>query len=162
MHVTKWGEYGILCSLFLASKSSTEESVSALEIAEAQAIPLQYAHQILLRLRRGGIITSERGPKGGFRLSRAPEEINLRELLEASEGQTFEVICESKAPYGELCGKEHHCALSTLWHDLKLAIDQVLESRTLGSLLENHEFFPKDAISALVSIQSRSKKRPAE
>jgi len=157
MHVTKWGEYGILCSLFLASRSESSDSISATEIAESQAIPLQYTHQILLRLRRGGIITSERGPKGGFHLRHAPEEINLKQILEASEGDTFEIICDSKPPYGELCGKEHHCALSGLWHELKIAIDNVLESKTLAELLKEHEFFPEDAISALVSIKSRPK-----
>jgi len=81
----------------------------------------------------------------------------LKQILEASEGDTFEIICDSKPPYGELCGKEHHCALSGLWHELKIAIDNVLESKTLAELLKEHEFFPEDAISALVSIKSRPK-----
>lgn len=124
MHVTKWGEYGILCSVFLArryaaavkaqassSASKTHSStvsgvpdelldpVGALEVAEQQGIPAQYTQQILQRLRRGGIVKSVRGAHGGYVLSRAPSEITLLDVMKAAEGSTFDVMCETSPAY---------------------------------------------------------------
>ncbi|NLF25682.1 MAG: Fe-S cluster assembly transcriptional regulator IscR, partial [Deltaproteobacteria bacterium] len=65
MRITKWGEYGILCCLYLARHGS-EHSVGALELSRERHIPLQYTQQILQRLRRGGVIESLRGPGGGY------------------------------------------------------------------------------------------------
>lgn len=143
MRITKWGEYGILCSLYLAGKELAERaSVSAQEISDAQGIPIQYTHQILQRLRKGDIIKSVRGPKGGFCLARPAKEVNLKQILEASEGATFEIICETAPPYGEHCGQEEHCSLSTIWRELKVKIDEVLTAKDLASLAAKHTFLP--------------------
>ena len=130
MRITKWGEYGILCTIFLAKMMEEEVSVTAQDIAKTQSIPLQYTHQILQRLRKGEIVESVRGPKGGYKLSRIPSEINLRQVLEASEGTTFEVICDSSPPYGDKCGQEHHCALG----DDGSEVANVLQVRELERL----------------------------
>ncbi|MCI5066648.1 Rrf2 family transcriptional regulator [bacterium] len=164
MRITKWGEYGILCSLFLAafqgrgtdapeSDAETTKTASANEIAESQQIPLQYTHQILQRLRKGDIITSLRGPRGGYLLSRPPHLITLKQILEASEGATFEIICDTNPPYGESCRSEEICGLSAVWRELKVAIDHVLEKKTLATLLES-QGSPVAKDSSLVSIAS--------
>lgn len=128
-------------------------SVTAQDIAKTQSIPLQYTHQILQRLRKGEIVESVRGPKGGYKLSRIPSEINLRQVLEASEGTTFEVICDSSPPYGDKCGQEHHCALSGVWRELKATIDATLEQKTVGDLVRHHDFYPGQTEETLVRIR---------
>lgn len=150
MRVTKWGEFGILCSLFLAEsqQSSGAEngpSVNATEIAEARSIPLQYTHQILQRLKKGGIIISERGPKGGYRLSRDPKEISLRDVLVAAEGGTFEVVCDSNPVYGESCAANTLCALRGVWGEVKNSVDSVLDSHNLASLIESQRELAQQA-----------------
>lgn len=128
MHVTKWGEYGILCSVFLAQRylagylaaletdqpgAVTEKGVvdnsamqgtnkgpvGALEVAQAQGIPAQYTQQILQRLRRGGIVASIRGAHGGYVLARHPAQITLLDIMKAAEGSTFDVMCETSPAY---------------------------------------------------------------
>jgi Rrf2 family protein len=150
MKITKWGEYGILCTLCLGAKYSPEDSIGAQEIATLQSIPLQYTHQILQRLKNGGIIESVRGPGGGYRLTRKPEEINLRQILEASEGATFQIMCDLHPIYGDACGAEQVCGLSAVWRELKIAIDSVLEGKTLAELLKVHKFYP--GVEDLVNI----------
>jgi Rrf2 family protein len=66
-------------------------------ISERQAIPARYLEQIFQRLRRAGLILSKRGPGGGYTLARAPEEISLREIIEALEGPLSESL-EMSAP----------------------------------------------------------------
>ncbi len=133
MRITKWGEYGILCCVYLAQKGQ-EACVGASELAEHQSIPLQYTQQILQRLRKGGVIASVRGPGGGYRIARSPEKITLKEIMDAAEGYTFQVICEVKTVP---CVNGADCALRALWYDLREAVDQVLEQRSLADLLKS-------------------------
>jgi Rrf2 family protein len=136
MHITRWGEYGILCSLYLARDYSPDSSVGAAEIAETQGIPLQYTQQILQRLRKGEIIESVRGPHGGYKLTTTPEKISLRKILYAAEGETFEIVCDANPVYEGRCDNAAHaCGLKLVWTDLKVAIDELLEKENLASLL---------------------------
>lgn len=134
MRVTKWGEYGILCSLYLATKVK-EGPIGAQEISEAKSIPLQYTQQILQRLRKGGIIKSARGPNGGYSLCRTPEQTTLKDIFCAAEGDTFEVVCDTDPIYPDRCGQEP-CGLHSVWNDLKASIDQLLASRSLAWVIE--------------------------
>ena len=135
MRITRWGEYGILSCLYLARKFAAEP-IGAAEISQAHAIPLQYTQQILHRLRKGAIIKSARGPHGGFSLTNEPAETSLKEILQAAEGRTFEVICESDPIYPEECLSKVDCGLKHVWHELKVAVDRLLDSYTLEQLLK--------------------------
>ena len=146
MRITRWGEYGILCCLYLASKHEDNHALGAAEIAESQNIPLQYAQQILHRLRKGGIIKSSRGPHGGFRLAKGPEDTNLKDVLYAAEGTTLEVICQTDPVYPNLCSSASACGLKDVWMDLKQAIDQVLEKQTLAIIMKKHTNFNHQAL----------------
>lgn len=133
MRVTKWGEYGILCSLYLA-RAGVDGSIGAAELAEYHSIPLQYAQQILQRLRRGNIIKSVRGPGGGYMLAAPSEQITLRDILMATEGNTFSVVCENHSIKTPVCSNPEDCALHNVWYELKESIDQILAQHTLAAL----------------------------
>jgi len=134
MRITKWGEYGILCCLYLARKSPSE-SVGAAELARYQAIPLQYTQQILQRLRRGGIIASVRGPGGGYKLARDAAKISLKDILQTAEGDTFQVICNTNTI--SCHNGSSACPLKPVWKELKSAVDALLANKTLASLVTN-------------------------
>lgn len=140
MRITKWGEYGILCCIYMARKFTVEQgreaSVGAAELAYAQDIPLQYTQQILQRLRKGGLVESVRGPGGGYLLSRSPDQINLKEILYAAEGETFEVICDNNVIFDDCTEAKRSCALRPVWYELKESVDALLASKTLALLLE--------------------------
>lgn len=110
-------------------------SVGAHDIADAQGLPLQYAQQILHRLKKGALVKSVRGPRGGYRLARSPQEISLKAILDATEGDTFKVICDADPIYHD-CGKgEMACTLRGVWSGLKGVIDGYLEQRMLSELV---------------------------
>jgi Rrf2 family iron-sulfur cluster assembly transcriptional regulator len=141
MHITQWGEYGIHCSMHVARcERSGNVPVGAAEIAQAQGMSLDYAQQVLQRLRKGGIIESVRGPSGGYRLTRPAKDISLREIFVAAEGDTFEVICETKLIDTERCAPGNGCCVRTLWQDLREHVNTFLSSRSLEQLLnaESH------------------------
>jgi Rrf2 family iron-sulfur cluster assembly transcriptional regulator len=139
MRVTKWGECGILCALYLAQRYD-DSTVGASDIAENQGLDLQYTQQILHRLRKGNVIESVRGPKGGYRLVRAPEKTTLKEILYAAEGDTFQIICDYAPIHPNdaspnQCATKETCSLHGVWQDLRTAIDALLEQKTLADLL---------------------------
>lgn len=155
MRVTKWGECGILCSLYLA-KNFGAGATGALEIAESQGLDVQYTQQILQRLRKGGVIESERGPRGGYKLARPPQDITLKHILYAAEGDTFQIICDyapihPDAENSSHCSTKENCGLHGVWQDLRTAIDKLLDERTLQDLLQT-----TPPSSGLVQIVKRS------
>ena len=142
MRVTKWGECGILCSLYLAERYGAPP-VGAAEIAETQGLDLPYTQQILQKLRKGDVIESARGPKGGYTLQRKPDQITLKQILYAVEGDTFQIICDHHplhpdAMHPTLCATRESCGLHGVWQDLRAAIDKLLEERTLADLLKKN------------------------
>lgn len=152
MHITQWGEYGVHCAVCVArAHAAGRQSIGAAEIAEAQQINIEYAQQILQRLRRGGVIESIRGPRGGYRLSRSANSISLLEILKAAEGETFAVICEHKPLSAVRCDADVPCYLRDLWFELRQNVDSFLEKYTLDELLER----ASPALDLPVQIGSR-------
>ena len=162
MRVTKWGECGILCSMHLARRYGGEPT-GAQEIADVHALDLQYTQQVLHRLKKGGIIESIRGPKGGYRLLRPPAEINLKDILYASEGDTFQIICDSAPLHPnpvepDLCATRETCSLHGVWQELRHAIDSLLSQKSLADLVAHQELLaPGHGSELLVAIRQRDR-----
>ncbi len=134
MRVTTWAEYGLIVSVHLAHHTG-EGPVAAREIAEREHLPADYVEQILLRLRRAGIVSSVRGARGGYRLARVPSEVTVKDVLDASEHGTFEVNCESHMVDPSRCLNGATCAIRPVWLVLRQRIDEVLSGIRLSDLL---------------------------
>ena len=159
MRITQWGEYGVLLSSYIAKRDHDGAStVGAAEIARAQDIDIQYAQQILQRLRKGGIIRSERGPSGGYRLCRPASEITLLDILVATEGDSFEVICDSKPINSTRCASQSSCGLRGIWYDLKDHMNVFLRKYTLEELsqMPNIAFSQSAADDPPINIRGRA------
>jgi Rrf2 family protein len=98
-------------------------------------LPPDYVEQILLRLRRAGLVNSVRGAKGGYLLAQSPESVSVRDVMTASERQTFEVNCETHPVNAERCHPETSCAIRPVWQALQRRVDDLLQSVTLADLL---------------------------
>ena len=85
MRLSHQVQYAI-CGVFDLAYNGQREPVQIRVISERQAIPSRYLEQIFQRLRRAGLVTSKRGPGGGYMLARTPARITLREVVEAVEG----------------------------------------------------------------------------
>ena len=96
MRITTWTEYSLIISSHLARRIvSGSQPVAARELAESERLPADYVEQILLRLRRAGLVESVRGAKGGYLLARPASDITVHDVMSASEHQTFEVNCDT-------------------------------------------------------------------
>ena len=134
MRITTWAEYGLICALNLAKRAG-EGPITGREIASSERLPADYVEQILLRLRRAGLVNSTRGARGGYMLAKAPDEISVREVIAASELGTFDLHCVTHPVGEERCAESQSCSIRPVWMLLQRKIDDVLDSVHLGDLL---------------------------
>ena len=134
MRITTLAEYGVICALHLARRAG-EGPVTGREIAEGERLPVDYVEQILLRMRRAGIVKSTRGAHGGYALAREASQVSVRDVIAASELQTFDLHCVSHPVEEERCSASHTCSIRPVWVLLQQKIDAVLDGVRLSDLL---------------------------
>jgi Rrf2 family iron-sulfur cluster assembly transcriptional regulator len=98
------------------------------EIAHAEDIPLPILSKVLLELARKGLLESRRGPGGGFRLSRRPELILLRDIVAAIDGLDQFLLCVTGLPG---CSDETPCPLHEMWKVMRTRLMDSFDTITL-------------------------------
>jgi Rrf2 family protein len=132
MNVSTKSEYGLRALIYLAGNRD-KEAVPAREIAEKWNVPVKYLEQILKTLKDAGIITSQVGLGGGYRLARAASLITAGEVIRILDGRLAPMGCVSSYDYEE-CEFEVACGLKTLWTRTRAAIIGVLDQTTIADL----------------------------
>lgn len=136
MRFTAMFRYG-LRALAVMSERYGQQPVSAKEISEMEDISSSFLEQLLAHLRRHDIIVGVRGPGGGFRLKRPPEEIKISEVVEALEGSFYVASCLSRNCEGKQvdpCDKFDDCVVVPILKRLERDIATVLSSYTLSDI----------------------------
>jgi Rrf2 family transcriptional regulator, cysteine metabolism repressor len=128
MRISAKAEYACLAVLALAQQRPGVSRVRIRDISQAYNIPERYLVQILLQLKRAGIVMSIRGSGGGYRLARASEMISIREILTAIEGPDR----TPADPAGAHAGVAS--ALAAVWENARCAERAVLEGTTIAQL----------------------------
>jgi Rrf2 family transcriptional regulator, cysteine metabolism repressor len=131
--ITTKSDYGMRAAIDLARLYPTGEPVQVKDIADRQGIPKDFLSLIMVDLRKGGIVESVRGPRGGYRLARTPAEVSMGEILEVLEGpiQLLECVSDSS---GEKCVKGVGCNMRGIWSRLTDTITGVLYGTSLEQL----------------------------
>jgi Rrf2 family protein len=111
--------------------------VTGREIAATERLPADYVEQILLRMRRAGIVSSIRGAHGGYVLADEPSAISVRQVVNASEHSTFDLRCVTHPVAEDRCSDASNCSIRPVWMMLQQRIDDALESVHLGDLLHD-------------------------
>ena len=137
MRVTTWTEYSLIITIHLARRQAAGAGpMAARELAEQERLPADYVEQILLRLRRAGLVESVRGAKGGYFLGREPGDISVRDVMTASEHQTFEMNCDHHPVNAERCAPGAACSIRPVWFALQQRIDDLLGGISLADLMK--------------------------
>lgn len=129
MRLSVRGDYGIRAVLELA-RHYENGLVQSGDIAARQSIPEPYLHQLLLALRKAGVVRSVRGPRGGHALARSPEDLTLEEVVEALEGPIIQDCSEDVSG----CVQRNGCALRRVWQGVDRATKRILSSTTIAQL----------------------------
>ena len=132
MKLSTRGRYGVRATLDLAINYG-KGPISLKDIAQRQAVSPKYLEQLLVSLKRAGILKSIRGAYGGYELAKHPSQIILSEVVQTLEGPIAPVECVIDP---KNCDRVGFCAAHDVWKKMKNAIDSVLESVTLQDLAE--------------------------
>jgi len=127
------GEYGVRFMVALA-RMDHGEPVSLTDIAEAEELPRAYLEQIIGGLRDAGIIDSQRGAHGGYRLARPANEVRMGAIMRALEGPIVPMAC--LAEEGSPCNRTGNCSVIPLWSRVRDAVAVALDSFTLADLTQ--------------------------
>tara|TARA_B100001758_G_scaffold241480_2_gene248390 strand:+ start:168 stop:608 length:441 start_codon:yes stop_codon:yes gene_type:complete len=133
MKLTSKGRYAVMAMADLA-KNNIKEPTSLTEISLRQGISLSFLEQLFYRLKKNNLVLSSRGPKGGYILSRSPNEIKLSTIIEAVDEKIKTVKCKKSSKKG--CnGKAVKCITHNLWDDLETHINNFFEKNTLWDIV---------------------------
>lgn len=132
MKISTKGEYGIRAMMELAQRYG-QGYIQSSDIAAVRHIPENYLYQLLITLRKAGLVRSRRGPQGGHMLARTPDRINLAEAVIALEGPLAPTTC-SEEGMTEDCGFSENCALREVWCRITAATQQILVETTFAEL----------------------------
>src|SRR5882672_10597491 len=127
MKISTKTEYGLRCLLSLA-RENVGESLSISEISKKEHVPKHYAHQILSRLRRAGLVKSIRGTEGGFVLAQPAAAVTVAQVVRVLEGVPFEDTCDHFNKHTD-CGHLSGCSIRPIWqiisHRMWEALDRI-------------------------------------
>ena len=131
MHISTKADHAVRALLVLAD-APDERPIPGGVVAAAQDIPAKYTENILVDLRRAGLVTSYRGSSGGFRLARSAKDITIADVIRATDGPLAEVRGQRPEDVAYEGVAEH---LQDVWVAVRTSIRRVLEQVTLAHVL---------------------------
>ncbi len=148
MRLTTKGRYAVTAMLDLALHAS-QGPVPLADISERQGISISYLEQLFAKLRRRELVTSVRGPGGGYQLSGDSHEISVASVIDAVDESVDATRCggQGDCQEGEICLTHH------LWRDLSAQLHGFLSGITLGELVAQRN---------IQQIAERQKRRQQE
>lgn len=134
MKLTSKGRYAVTAMLDVALHSQ-HGPVPLADISERQAISLSYLEQLFARLRKENLVSSVRGPGGGYQLGKSACEIAVGEVIRAVDESVDATRCQGKSD----CQGGARCLTHSLWQDLSDRITVFLDSITIGELMRQKD-----------------------
>ncbi len=142
MQVTKTLDYAVRSLTYMGNQPVEKHSMK--EISHEQHIPLNYLAKIMRRLVKKGLVRSTLGPDGGYTLRKLPNEINLRDVYEAIEGEIRMVDCMDK---DAICALYATCPQLPVWDRIQLSMIQILEDTTLEDMLKERKTLKMNTVN---------------
>lgn len=133
MMVSTRGRYALRVMIDLAEHGQGKY-LPMKSVAERQGISLKYMEKILRLLVSGNLVEGVQGKGGGYRLTRAPQDYSIREILELTEGSLAPVACLECG--AEKCQRAADCRTLPMWTELGRLVDDYLEKVTLADLMK--------------------------
>jgi Rrf2 family iron-sulfur cluster assembly transcriptional regulator len=136
MRITTRGRYALRASLALARLGGEDEPVSINVLSEKENISPVFLEQIFFKLRKAGIVSSVRGPGGGFCFARPLGSITVKEILDVAGEELDFSFCEKHA---KSCERTKVCPSHHVWAAVTELVNDYFNSITLASILNQYE-----------------------
>lgn len=143
MQITRATDYAVRVTIHLATVPASAR-VHGPILARSIDAPESFVSKVLQQLVQAGLVTSQRGMRGGFQLARRAADISLLEVVEAIEGPTQLNLC---LPQGPNCSKKDWCAAHPVWTEAQAALVKVLGKASIAQLA-------RDSISNLAKLHN--------
>lgn len=128
-------EYGLRCLLQIAGAPGGFLTIK--DIADREALTVAYVAKIMRALRKGGLVVSTRGQKGGYALTRSPREIDVAQVLEALGGPLHpRDFCRRFSGTQKKCVHDGDCSLRSMWVSIDRVVHDALSKTHLADLLK--------------------------
>jgi Rrf2 family cysteine metabolism transcriptional repressor len=134
MKVSTRGEYGVRAMVALAHHYGIGP-MSIAAVAKESSVPYAYLEQLIVPLRKAGLVESKRGAQGGYQLTRPPDEVKVGEVYRVMEGPVAPMDCVSEDESEQTCPLIDGCETRPVWLKLRDSIAGVLDSMTLADLI---------------------------
>ncbi|PIE83712.1 MAG: Fe-S cluster assembly transcriptional regulator IscR [Candidatus Contendobacter odensis] len=148
MKLSTKGRYAVTAMIHL-SIHDRFGPVTLSEISQCQGISLSYLEQLFAKLRKYGLVEGVRGPGGGYRLAREPEQVTIADIISAVDERLDATRCSGN----KNCQEGQRCLTHELWADLSQQIFSFLEGITLA------QFVKRPDICEIVHRQGHSRRR---
>ncbi len=153
-------EYGLRLLLRIA-KNSQGDGMTIPELAESEGLSTANTAKLLRILRMGGFVDSERGQRGGYKLSRTADKILVADVMTGLGGRLFDnTFCTDHSGMDAACTHEIDCSVRSLWSMIQRVVDGVLKQTTLADLLISEQHLTSklsplatDAIDAFTAVK---------
>ena len=132
-------DYSLKALIVLAERYPAPQPVRVEEIAERQRIPENYLRRLLIELKRGGLVASQKGPNGGYMLARPPARITMAEVVQLIEGEYVPVECLDDGINDAPCRRDEFCAMRDVWREVRQSVVGILSRTTLQALTERRK-----------------------
>lgn len=140
MKLSTRGRYGLRAMIDMA-QTNDKGPIATHTIAARQGISERYLEQLMVPLKRAGLVKSIRGSQGGYVLGRSPEKITAGDIIRVLEGPIAPVECVSEHN-PESCERSDYCVTRILWSKVRTSIAEVLDSYSLADLAQNAQKLP--------------------
>lgn len=133
--LTNKGKYGIKALVYLA-RLPAGTTAQGTDIAEANRIPKKFLDAILLELRKSGVVSSKKGPRGGYALGQPAYAIRLGDVVRTLDGPLAPIACASRTAFKACddCTDVYTCGVRAVMLEVRDAIAGVLDKTTLADL----------------------------
>ena len=143
MRMSTRGRFGLRALIHLAAHADGEP-VAVSEIADEMEVSPDYLMQLFVRMRRGRLLESVRGPSGGFRFARNPDEITIGDIVRCVEGSLSPIDCIRENPAGcvrefddaDVCAKAPKYVSRIAWLSITKKIVEIFDSTTICDILK--------------------------
>ena len=132
MWITRRTDYATRAVLALCL-AEPDELLNVEDIAHRTAMPMSVAKQVMNQMRSSGLVRSERGPSGGYRLNHQPEEISLERVVRLFQGQLAPIECATRHEPEE-CPMTPGCSLQAVWAEVRDATIAILARTSFADL----------------------------
>ena len=153
MKVSTRGEYGVRAMVALA-KHVGDRPVSIGVISKESAVPYAYLEQLIVPLRRAGLVDSKRGAHGGYTLSRPADQIRVGEVYRVMEGPVAPMDCVSENEADRTCPLIPGCQTRPVWVKVRDSIIDAIDSITLADLIEAQPGTETDLVASVTATAS--------